>query len=59
MPHHYPDAPAIASHLLALLDDTERSTALGTAGRERAHREFSVDRMTDRTVAVYRSALEN
>jgi glycosyltransferase involved in cell wall biosynthesis len=51
------DAPAIASHLVALLDDTERSTALGAAGRERARREFSVDHMADRTVAVYRSAL--
>jgi glycosyltransferase involved in cell wall biosynthesis len=51
------DAPAIASHLLALLDNTERSTALGLAGRERARREFSVDRMTDRTVVVYRGAL--
>lgn len=51
------DAAAVASHLLALLDDAERRTALGTAGRERARSEFSVDRMADRTVGVYRSAL--
>jgi glycosyltransferase involved in cell wall biosynthesis len=51
------DASGIASQLLALLADAERRKELGAAGLARAQHEFSVDRMTDCTVAVYRSAM--
>jgi glycosyltransferase involved in cell wall biosynthesis len=50
------DASGVASQLSALLADPERRKELGAAGRARAQQEFSVDRMADRTVAVYRSA---
>ena len=46
-----PDDPsALALGIARALEDRER---LGTAGRERAHREFSVARMADRTAALY------
>jgi alpha-maltose-1-phosphate synthase len=45
-----PDDPAaLAAAILRALDQP----ALGTAGRERALREFSVARMADRTAALY------
>ena len=48
-----PDDPeALAAGIVRALADGPR---LGGAGRERAHREFSVDRMADRTAALYRS----
>jgi glycosyltransferase involved in cell wall biosynthesis len=47
-----PDDPAaLADAIAGVLDDPR---AYGTAGRERAHREFSVARMGDRTLEVYR-----
>jgi glycosyltransferase involved in cell wall biosynthesis len=52
------DHARMASHLEELLTDRNRRAALGAAGLERARREFSVDRMADRTVAAYRDALE-
>jgi glycosyltransferase involved in cell wall biosynthesis len=52
------DAPAIAAHLLSLLGDGTWRASLGAAGLRRAQEEFSVGRMTDRTVDVYRRALE-
>ncbi len=49
-----PDDPqALAEALLALLGDPARAAALGAAGLARARSEFSVERMADRTVAVY------
>lgn len=51
------DTAGIAAQLLALLADIEQRNALGAAGLERARREFSVDRMADRTLAVYRDAV--
>jgi glycosyltransferase involved in cell wall biosynthesis len=50
------DADGFARALGALLGDPERRRALGHAGRERALEEFSVARMTERTIAVYESA---
>ncbi len=48
-----PDDPsALALGIARALEDAER---LGAAGRERALREFSVARMADRTVELYRS----
>ena len=53
-----PDEPdALAAAVVSLLDDPARAEALGCAGLERAHSEFSVARMADRTIAVYERAL--
>ncbi|MGI8421996.1 MAG: glycosyltransferase family 4 protein [Gaiellaceae bacterium] len=50
-----PDDPAaLSTAILRVLRDPGR---LGEAGRERARREFSVARMAERTVEVYRKAL--
>ena len=48
------DVAGVARELVALLADTERARRLGAAGRERALAEFSVARMVERTLAVYR-----
>lgn len=45
------DPPALARAVARALDEP----GLGAAGRERARREFSVARMADETVALYRS----
>ena len=53
-----PDDPrALGRALLGVLQDPRRGERLGTAGRERALREFSVDRMASGTLAVYDRAL--
>jgi glycosyltransferase involved in cell wall biosynthesis len=51
------DAPAFAVALAELLDDPSRRRLLGQAGLARVRAEFSVARMTRRTVDVYREAL--
>ena len=51
------DAPTIAGHLVSLLADPDRRAALGGAGLARARDEFSVSRMTERTLDVYRRAV--
>jgi len=51
------DDAGLAAHLTALLTDGERAATLGEAGRQRALSEFSVARMTDRTLAVYEEVL--
>jgi glycosyltransferase involved in cell wall biosynthesis len=51
------DAAAIAAALSALLADPQRRRELGEAGRRRAQEEFSVARMTDRTIEVYEGVL--
>jgi glycosyltransferase involved in cell wall biosynthesis len=50
------DAASMANALVTLLDDPDRAAALGAAGRRRALDEFSVSRMTERTLAVYERA---
>lgn len=53
-----PDDPrALAEAVAGLLADRQRAQAYGRAGRERARREFSVERMAERTLAVYARAL--
>jgi glycosyltransferase involved in cell wall biosynthesis len=51
------DAPALAEAVGALLSDAERARAMGAAGVARAQAEFSVAKMADRTLAVYREAI--
>jgi glycosyltransferase involved in cell wall biosynthesis len=50
------DAEVVARELAALLADPDRRHRLGEAGRERARTEFSVARMTERTVEVYEAS---
>ena len=51
------DADAVAERLSELIGDPARRRTLGDAGRKRACDEFSVARMTERTLAVYEEAL--
>lgn len=51
------DVEGVARELGALLGEPGRAKRLGKAGHQRARSEFSVERMTARTVAVYREAL--
>jgi glycosyltransferase involved in cell wall biosynthesis len=51
------DDTAIAAAINRLLEDEVASRALGAAGYERVRAEFSVDRMTERTIAVYEAVL--
>ena len=51
------DSAAVAAALTGLLNDPTRRDALGKAGLARARAEFSVARMTRRTIDVYRDAL--
>jgi len=48
------DADGLASALDRLLSDPEHARSLGAAGRSRALADFSVARMVERTLAVYR-----
>jgi glycosyltransferase involved in cell wall biosynthesis len=50
------DSAAVAAALSELLGSPERGRMLGEAGRQRARSEFSVARMTDATLEVYRDA---
>jgi glycosyltransferase involved in cell wall biosynthesis len=51
------DDEGVARALVELLGDEDRRRAYGEAGRRRAREEFSVARMADDTVSVYRDAL--
>jgi starch synthase len=48
----------LAAAINALVADPERAEAMGLAGRARAIADFSWDAIAQRTVAVYRAALE-
>ena len=53
-----PGEPAeLADRLAALLDDPDRRTRMGRAGRRRYEENFTFERMFERTRAVYREAL--
>ncbi len=51
-----PDATAVA--LRALLSDPARARTVGERGRERVLGEYTLERMVERTVAVYELAIE-
>jgi glycosyltransferase involved in cell wall biosynthesis len=51
------DPPALAGAISRVLADRELARSFGTAGRDRARAEFSVDRMAARTLAVYERVL--
>jgi glycosyltransferase involved in cell wall biosynthesis len=53
------DADALAGAIRALAGDPARTAAFGSAGRERALSEFSQVRCTERTVELYRAALDS
>jgi glycosyltransferase involved in cell wall biosynthesis len=54
-----PDEPrALAEAIKALLDDPDRATQLGLAGRERASARYTVERTVDGVEAVYRRLLD-
>jgi glycosyltransferase involved in cell wall biosynthesis len=52
-----PDPGALSGAISRILADAELGARYGAAGRERARREFSVDRMAERTLEVYEKAL--
>ena len=51
------DPDALGQAVTSLLDDREKAERMGVTGLERARTEFSVARMTDRTIAVYERVL--
>jgi glycosyltransferase involved in cell wall biosynthesis len=51
------DVPALAAALRRLLADPELRALMGSRGRERAQRDFSVERVVEATLGVYRGAL--
>jgi glycosyltransferase involved in cell wall biosynthesis len=54
-----PDDPsALAAAISRVLANPDLAAAFAKAGRRRARAEFSVDRMTSRTIAVYERVLE-
>ncbi len=52
------DADALAAALNRLLEDEALRLRLGTQGRDRVRREFTIGRMVERTVAVYEEAVK-
>lgn len=51
------DRDALAAAINRLLDDAALRHRLGDGGRRRVHEQFTVDRMVQRTLHVYREAL--
>jgi glycosyltransferase involved in cell wall biosynthesis len=51
------DPESLAAAINALLDDPERATELGEAGRRRVVERYSLEGMTERTLALYRRVL--
>ena len=51
------DSAALASRLQLMLDDLERTRALGAQGREIVHQTFNWDRTVDRYLSVYDEVL--
>jgi starch synthase len=53
------DATALGQALREALADPERARRMGEAGRRRVEAQFAWDRIADRTLAVYRDAIED
>ena len=53
------DVAALAQALREALADPERARRMGEAGRRRVEAHFSWERIADRTLAVYRDAIEH
>lgn len=51
------DPEALADAVNRLLDDPALATRLGAAGRQRVAERYTLDRMTERTLAVYASVM--
>jgi len=52
------DPAALAAAVTDVVADPERAARFGRAGRQRVEAEFSWDRIADRTLGVYRDAIE-
>jgi starch synthase len=50
---------ALGQALREVLADPERARRMGEAGRRRVEAQFSWDRIADRTMTVYREAIES
>ena len=53
------DVTQLARALRRLADDPVLRDRIGAAGRRRLEREFTPERMTEQTVAVYEAALQS
>ncbi len=51
------DAPALASAIAKLIEDPALRARMGAAGRERVHREFTLEKMVERVMRVYEDVL--
>jgi len=52
-------APSLADALQALIEEPERRMRMGKAGRELAERAFSIDRIVEQHLAIYKELLED
>lgn len=52
------DSARLAEQMLQLLDDPARARQIGAAARLEVQRQFQVERMVERTAAVYREVLQ-
>jgi glycosyltransferase involved in cell wall biosynthesis len=52
------DPVRLAAAMTAILGDPDRAARLGAAGRERARREFHIDRLVRQTASLYRERLD-
>lgn len=52
-------APSLADALQALIEEPERRMRMGKAGRELAEQAFSIDRIVEQHLAIYRELLGN
>jgi glycosyltransferase involved in cell wall biosynthesis len=51
------DVETFAGHIADLLGDADLRTKMGQAGRQRVERRFTIERLTDEFLELYRSAL--
>ena len=51
------NSEALAKRIIELLDDPERARRIGRAARDEVIKEFSVEQMVSKTVALYREIL--